>query len=91
MDVKQAVELAKKTFLEIFAEDHPVNLGLEEIEFDESSGTWQITLGFSRPWDKSNPLASAIASINPPRSYKIVKISDESGKLMSIKNREIAT
>ncbi len=85
MHVKQAVDLAKKDFLEIFADEHPTNLGLEEIEFDDSTRIWQITLGFSRPWDSKNALAAAI---NPPRSYKVVRISDDSGKVISIKNRE---
>ena len=88
MHVKQAVDLAKKDFLEIFADEHPTNLGLEEIEFDDSTRIWQITLGFSRPWESKNALASAIGSLNPPRSYKVVRISDDSGKVISIKNRE---
>ena len=88
MDVKQAVELAKKEFSDIFADEKITNLGLEEINFDESARVWQITLGFSRPWDSRNPLASAIATITPPRSFKIVRISVDSGKVISITNRE---
>lgn len=91
MDMRQAVEVAKRNFSEIFAEEYPANVGLEEIEFDDSTRIWQITLGFSRPWDSKNPLASAIGAINPPRSYKIVRIADDSGKVLSIKNREFTS
>ena len=27
-------------------------VGLEEVEFDDESDQWLITIGFSRPWDR---------------------------------------
>jgi len=51
MDVKEAVKRAKQYVAELYEEEGLVNLGLEEIEFDEKAGLWRVTLGFSRPWN----------------------------------------
>ena len=50
MDVKQAVETAKRYVGELFDQEGIKNLGLEEIELDHSGGEWRVTVGFSRPW-----------------------------------------
>jgi hypothetical protein len=85
MDVKEAVAAAKQHIRELFAEEAIENLGLEEVEFNDQAREWQITLGFSRPWN--------IPSLNPfadqrSRSYKVVRISEQTGKVISVKNRE---
>ena len=65
---------------------------LEEVEFDEPSNTWQVTLGFSRPWDEARNTFAVMAGKDPypRRSFKIVRIHDPSQKVVSVKNREIA-
>lgn len=89
MDVRDAVAAAKKHVQDLFSEEKILNLGLEEIEFDESTGIWCITLGFSRPWEMpQNALAVLARQLQPPRAYKIVRISDKTGQLLSVKNRE---
>jgi len=88
MNVRQAVAIAKKSLAEIFSEEAISNLGLEEVEFDEPSGAWSVTLGFSRPWDLSKGAVAAIVG-QGRREYKIVRIDDTTEKLLSIKNREI--
>jgi hypothetical protein len=50
MDVKDAVKTAKDWLLDV-ADKQPANLGLEEVEFDDFKGVWNITLGFARPWN----------------------------------------
>ncbi len=60
MDVKQAVEMAKNYIVDLFANEGLSNLGLEDVEFDDVRGVWNVTVGFSRPWDK---LGSAFAAI----------------------------
>lgn len=90
MNVAEAVTKAKKYVIDIFADEEIKNLGLEEIEFDESSKEWRVTLGFSRPWDESrNALASLTQASGPRRSYKIVRISDNSSDVISIKTHEV--
>jgi hypothetical protein len=91
MDVKEAVALAKRHILELFAEEQVANLGLEEVEFDDSSNEWSVTVGFSRPWDEPrNPFAviSREGSF-PKRSYKVVRISNGTEQVLSVKNRDI--
>ena len=52
MDVKDAVNAAKTYVAQLFADEGLSNLGLEEVEFDDGSGAWRVTVGFSRPWDR---------------------------------------
>ncbi len=87
MNVKEAVARAREYVLDLFSEDGISNLALEEIEFDEGSGEWRITLGFSRPWE--HPLGGSLMTHQPRRSYKLVRIADQSGAVLSVKNREM--
>jgi hypothetical protein len=93
MDVKEAVKTAKTYVVELFGDEGVTNLGLEEVEFDDTAGVWRITVGFSRPWDRL-ALQSALAamgqgSASTARSYKIVRIDDATGRVVSVKAREI--
>jgi len=83
MNVKEAVEVAKKQILDLFAEEGISNVGLEELEYDEPQATWLITIGFLRPWDHG------VCGKDSRRSYKIVNIGDD-GQVRSVKNREIS-
>jgi hypothetical protein len=92
MDVRSAVTAAKKFLGEIFTDEQICNVRLEEVEHDDSSNNWLITLGFNRILPIRQGLISAIGvNIEPilePREYKVVRISDPGGQLVSIKNRE---
>ncbi len=89
MDVKEAVALAKTYLKTVFSDERILDLGLEEVEFEETRNIWSVTLGFSRPWDVENPVERLQAYIQPRhRSYKIVRISDLDKKVVSVKNRE---
>ncbi|HWA23561.1 MAG TPA: hypothetical protein VG735_14295 [Caulobacterales bacterium] len=83
MDVKTAVALAKDYIKQIFAEEGIGDLGLEEVMFDDRQGVWQITLGFSRAWDR-NPV------LPPRREYKVVAVAED-GKVLSVKHRLTAS
>lgn len=88
MDVKEAVAAAKTYVGELFAQEGISNLGLEEVEFDEQGREWRVTVGFSRPWDMVGGWAAlAQGQPNPRRSYKIVRISDTTGTVISVTNR----
>ncbi len=86
MDAKTAVAAAKNAVADLFGDENPMNIGLEELEFDEARDIWLITIGFSRPWNKLGALSFADPS---QRSYKVVSI-DGQGKALSVKNREFA-
>ena len=87
MDVKRAIELAKGYIQEIFREDDISEGAREEVEFDDATSYWRITIGFSRPWEQRQGL---IARGLHSRTYKTVGIDDGTGKVRSVKNREIA-
>jgi hypothetical protein len=85
MQVQEAVKLAKEWVAEVYSEEGISNVGLEEVEFDDTRNVWNITLGFSRQWDR-NAVATVMDKLR--RSYKIVSVSDYNGKVLSLRNRE---
>lgn len=90
MDVKQAVSTAKAYVGDLFADEGVLNLGLEEVQRDDTQGEWLVTLGFSRPWDlpQSNAVGKFLGALEEcPRSFKIVRISDQTGHVVSVTNR----
>ena len=83
MDVKQAVQVAKKYVHELFKEEEIGNLALEEIDA-EKEGFWRITIGFSRPWNRH---IGTFFSGEQTRAYKVVLVRDSDGYVLSVKNR----
>jgi len=80
MDVREAVKSAKDWVLDVMKDEHPVNLGLEEVEFDDTKQTWKITLGFSRPWNSTkNALSTLTGEATPRRAYRTVLVDDRDG------------
>jgi hypothetical protein len=87
VNVKEAVSLAEQYVQDIYAQEQLEAGGLEEVEFNEPSHEWRVTIGFSRPWQKQ--LNFFTKSINEMRSYKVISISDETQQVISLKNRNI--
>jgi hypothetical protein len=90
MEVKEAVAAAKRYIQELFADEDIADVGLEEVEFDNARNIWNITTGFSRfrePID-APPFGNLLVPKRRVRSYKVVRISDKNGKILSVKNRE---
>jgi hypothetical protein len=93
MDSLQAIALAKKYVGDVYADEHFSNLELEEVEHSLSSGTWNITLAFSRPWStprtRTQEMLENLGAAPPSRrAFKIVTL-DEDGKVLSMKNRRM--
>lgn len=91
MDVKDAIKVAKAYVTDVLADEAVSNLGVEETDFDPSSGGWNITLGFSRPWNTPRTRAQevlenlgAVSSLR--RSFKVLTVSG-TGEVLSMKNR----
>ncbi len=78
MDIKEAIRLAKQHFAQVFAEESPHDVGLEECDTDES-GRQRITLSFSRPQTAGGLFT---------RYYKVITLNPD-GSLHSIKSREL--
>lgn len=90
MNVKEAVKKAIEYVADVFKSEKVECIGLEEVMLNEQENIWEVTIGFSRPWDypRMGPLMD-FKPQNPKRQYKIVRIDNESGKVISIKIREI--
>ena len=86
MEAKDAVQAAKNYVTELFADERVVDLGLEEIEMGQD-GCWRITVGFSRAWDRS---VHSVLSGNGTRSYKVLRVSDSDGRVLSVRDRILA-
>jgi hypothetical protein len=88
MEVKEAIALARQYVKDVFSDEQLNDIGLEELEFDDDKDIWSITLGFSRPWQASATQNALAALVSPRRDYKVVRISDKTKKVLSVKNRE---
>lgn len=90
MQVKDAVRTAIDNVQDLFQAEDITNLGLEEVNFDEASDEWIVTVGFSRPWDypRTSTFTSAISpqTGEPRRSFKIVRVHDSTGRVTSVSN-----
>lgn len=90
IDVKQAIAAAKAWLTDILADENPINVGLDEIEYDEEANQWKITMGFSRPW---NTIAkNALTTISgtqgsPRRSYRVLAVDAKTGDVVSMLRR----
>ena len=87
MDAKRAVAKAKAELSEIFSDDIALPPTLEEIWFDVTNSEWCVTLGLTRKEPGSpynNPL-----SIKPKIDYKVVRISETTATVTSIRNRDL--
>lgn len=90
MDVKEAVSVAKSYLTQIYLGEEILDVGLEEVEFDELSDQWSVTIGFARPWDRSvSPLGFPLSPANraAARSYKVLRIDDQTSEVKSLKDR----
>ena len=52
MDVRAAARTAKAYIAEVFADEDIDEVGLEEVDFDDRSNLWKITISFLRPRDE---------------------------------------
>ena len=86
MDVKQAVRAAKEYVGDLFSEEEIINVGLEDVYFDDQKKDWEITIGFSRAWDQNSLFPPSLGDGPLGRSYWAVRINDESGQVKSLVN-----
>lgn len=89
MDVKEAVQAAKAYVAHIYADEPIANLGLEEVEFEEGSSVWAVTVGFSRHWETSGMVRVLAGTDRGPRTYKVVRIDEKSGAIQSVRHRDV--
>jgi hypothetical protein len=90
IDVKQAVQIAKQGAVDVLGQA-PYNL--EEIERDTYKGrdVWSLTLSLPRLQRESSALASLGMPYLGMLQYKRFLIDVETGELVAVKMREVAT
>lgn len=91
MQVNEAVEKAKQALKEVFAEENPSMIRLEEVVLS-SSQSWLITLSYFRSLTdasaESSGLTAFVAAVNQAkRVYKIIEVKKSTGEVISIKMR----
>lgn len=91
ISVKDAVIFAKNVMVELYHDDPPKNLALEEIELATKDGkeVWEVTLGFYRARSvvvKGNQLSAIFEpqSEIENRAYKIIEIDAETGQFVKM-------
>ena len=92
MDVKDAVRAAKDYISTIYADEGISRVGLEEVKFEAAlPGTWDVTIGFFRSFrpEPMGQLAAALQTDPRRRVYKIVRINDNDGQVISVTHRAI--
>ena len=93
MGVKEAVRAAKEHIADLLQDEGVMDVGLEELDYRDGAdlGVWEITIGFRRVWKGPDPVGNPLAVLSgrtSPRTYKIVRISDD-GEVLSLKHRQI--
>ena len=88
MEVKEAVQTAKKYINEIFDNENIQWVGLEEIVFDDGVGVWRVTIGFSRAWGLVPTMSAAVGDTNS-RLFKVVEIDDQTCRILSLTDRSL--
>ena len=87
MEVNDVVNVAKQHIASLFRDEGVRNVGLEEVEFEEKQGMWLVSIGFSRPWDEpKHSYALVVNNAETKRSYKIVRVRDSDGEIVSVKS-----
>ena len=87
MNVKTAAKLAKEYVVDLFIEENISNVGLEEIELVGDSRFWEVTVGFSRPWDHGGLATISLGQKGLRRSYKVLQINNVNGNVVSVRDR----
>ncbi|WP_162783495.1 hypothetical protein [Devosia naphthalenivorans] len=89
MQIKDAISTAKNYVRDIMADEEPINIGLEEIEFNENNNEWEVTIGFSRPWNSvRNAMSTITGESAPKRAYRVFFIKDDTGEVRAMKRTD---
>lgn len=93
LDLKQAVALATDFCRQLFPETHASNVLVEEVEESPDGHGWLITLGFDTVRVVRPPSAFLIPTLpreEMTRVYKTFMVDSESGRVTSMKIRQLA-
>jgi hypothetical protein len=88
ISLKEAVKAATEFVADVFADQQIAGLRVEEVEFDEGDGCWQITISFVRSTIPSAAVAAFLGA-ETGRAYKTVAVRASDGKVLSVKIRQL--
>ena len=90
MDAKEAIRETKRLVRELYADEDIAEIRLEELESEDLSDSWLVTLGLLRPARGPDDRHSFLRP-EPllKRTYKIVKIPNDHLAKKSMKIREM--
>lgn len=91
MNLKEAVVAAKSAIIDLFGDEGISEVGLEEVVYDEQSATWRVTIGFRRPWTKTDdgPLSGLTSAFRQTRWYKVVTLAAADGSFLGVTDHEL--
>ncbi len=92
IEPKEAVRIALTYVADLFEDEKPGDLALEELDSTKDGKYWLVTVGFSRGSDRV-AFATGMAAVfgSQRRQYKIVKINKNTGSVLAVKIRPKAT
>jgi hypothetical protein len=87
MELKEAITMAKTYVAELYQGEGGTNFGLEEVR--KNGDVWEVTIGFSRPWDMVLTGVGILTS-KPQyrREYKVLRLKDDTGQVIEMVNRD---
>ena len=84
MDVKEAVQTAKKYVFDILCDEDIQDLATEEVV--HRGGTWRVTVSFYRPPSRVGIASALTGSSWKDRSFKVIEV-DQGGAVVSMTHR----
>jgi|SRR5690242_16998090 len=97
VNVLHAVSVASARVKELYGDQNPQNVLLEEVRFEFESNRWEITIGFTykanllpaSSFTKMNIPIGQMPSYDPDRIYKLVEVDGTSGAVLALGTRTI--
>ncbi len=97
INVLRAVSIASARIKELYLDQNPQNVLVEEVRFEFESNRWEITIGFSRNANlipassisKMNIPIGQMQSYDPDRKYKLVEVDGTSGAVLALRTRTL--
>lgn len=94
--MREAIKNAKDYVREVYADDPPKDLHLEEVKREDDDSAWIVTVGFRAfSIQEAKNGIGALNELFPqdayrrfPREYKVITINATSGEVVSMVNRE---
>lgn len=90
VDVRAAVQSARRYAANWFPPLKPADFSLEEVKLSRSGGTFAITLGMPNlaRIPKNPAIAKLFQSASPPMIYKLFTVKRSDGEVLSMEIRE---